>query len=65
LGFNPEGSLTCHFSEVIIIVPHYLKIYVGQQPNFTVEMTLQGISGLRTFQIFSLKKKQFFSHEKM
>ena len=32
-----------------------LNIYGGQQPNFTVEMTLQGISGLRTFQIFSLK----------
>ena len=32
-----------------------LNIYGGQQQNFTVEMTLQGISGLRTFQIFSLK----------
>jgi len=31
------------------------NIYGGQQPNFTVEMTLQGISGLRTFQLFSLK----------
>jgi len=32
-----------------------LNIYGGQQQNFTVEMTLQGISGLRTFQLFSLK----------
>ena len=31
------------------------NIYGGQQPGFTVEMTLQGISGLRTFQLFSLK----------
>lgn len=31
------------------------NIYGGQQPGFTVEITLQGISGLRTFQIFSLK----------
>ena len=31
------------------------NIYGGQQPGFTVEMTLQGISGLRTFQMFSLK----------
>ena len=31
------------------------NVYGGQQPGFTVEMTLQGISGLRTFQLFSLK----------
>ena len=31
------------------------NIYGGQQPGFTVELTLQGISGLRTFQLFSLK----------
>jgi hypothetical protein len=31
------------------------NIYGGQQPGFNVEMTLQGISGLRTFQLFSLK----------
>ena len=31
------------------------NIYGGQQPGFTVEMTLRGISGLRTFQLFSLK----------
>jgi hypothetical protein len=31
------------------------NIYGGQQPGFTVEMVLQGISGLRTFQLFSLK----------
>jgi hypothetical protein len=31
------------------------NIYGGQQPGFTIEMTLQGISGLRTFQLFSLK----------
>jgi hypothetical protein len=32
-----------------------LNIYGGQQPNFTCELTLQGISGLRTFQCFSIK----------
>jgi hypothetical protein len=32
-----------------------LNIYGGQQPNFTCEITLQGISGLRTFQCFSIK----------
>jgi hypothetical protein len=31
------------------------NIYGGQQPNFTCELTLQGISGLRTFQCFSIK----------
>lgn len=31
------------------------NLYGGQQPGFTVEMTMQGISGLRTFQLFSLK----------
>ena len=31
------------------------NVYGGQQPGFTVEITLQGISGLRTFQLFSLK----------
>ncbi len=31
------------------------NIYGGQQPGFTVEITLLGISGLRTFQLFSLK----------
>ena len=32
-----------------------LNIYGGQQPNFTCELVLQGISGLRTFQCFSIK----------
>lgn len=32
-----------------------LNIYGGQQPNFTCEVVLQGISGLRTFQCFSIK----------
>ena len=32
-----------------------LNIYGGQQPNFTIELVLQGISGLRTFQCFSMK----------
>ena len=31
------------------------NIYGGQQPNFTCELVLQGISGLRTFQVFSIK----------
>lgn len=31
------------------------NIYGGQQPNFTLELILQGISGLRTFQCFSIK----------
>jgi hypothetical protein len=31
------------------------NIYGGQQPNFTCELTIQGISGLRTFQCFSIK----------
>ena len=31
------------------------NIYGGQQPNFTCELVLQGISGLRTFQCFSIK----------
>ena len=32
-----------------------LNIYGGQQPNFTCELVLQGIAGLRTFQCFSIK----------
>jgi hypothetical protein len=32
-----------------------LNIYGGQQPNFTCELVLQGIAGLRTFQCFSVK----------
>jgi hypothetical protein len=32
-----------------------LNMYGGQQPNFTCELVLQGISGLRTFQCFSIK----------
>jgi hypothetical protein len=32
-----------------------LNTYGGQQPNFTCELVLQGISGLRTFQCFSIK----------
>ena len=32
-----------------------LNVYSGQQPNFTCELVLQGISGLRTFQCFSIK----------
>lgn len=32
-----------------------INIYGGQQPNFTCELVLQGISGLRTFQCFSIK----------
>lgn len=31
------------------------NIYGGQQPNFICEIEMQGISGLRTFQCFSLK----------
>jgi hypothetical protein len=31
------------------------NVYGGQQPNFTLEMTLQGIAGFRTFQCFSIK----------
>jgi hypothetical protein len=31
------------------------NVYGGQQPNFTLELTLQGISGFRTFQCFSIK----------
>lgn len=31
------------------------NVYGATQPNFTLEMVLQGISGLRTFQVFSLK----------
>lgn len=31
------------------------NMYCGQQPNFTCELTLQGISGIRTFQCFSIK----------
>jgi hypothetical protein len=32
-----------------------LNMYGGQQPNFTCELTLTGISGIRTFQCFSIK----------
>jgi hypothetical protein len=32
-----------------------INIYGGQQPNFTCELTLHGIAGLRTFQCFSIK----------
>ena len=32
-----------------------LNIYGGQQQNFTCELVLQGIAGLRTFQCFSIK----------
>jgi len=32
-----------------------VNVYGGQQPNFTLEMTLQGIAGFRTFQCFSFK----------
>jgi len=32
-----------------------LNVYSGQQQNFTCELVLQGISGLRTFQCFSIK----------
>jgi hypothetical protein len=32
-----------------------VNIYGGQQPNFTCEITLQGIAGIRTFQCFSIK----------
>lgn len=32
-----------------------LNIYGGQQQNFTCELVLQGISGIRTFQCFSIK----------
>jgi len=31
------------------------NVYGGQQPNFTLEFTLQGISGFRTFQCISFK----------
>lgn len=31
------------------------NLYGGQQPNFTLELTLQGISGFQTFQCFSVK----------
>jgi hypothetical protein len=31
------------------------NIYGGQQPNFTLEFTIQGIAGLNTFQCFSVK----------
>ena len=31
------------------------NVYGGQQPNFTVEFELQGISGFRTFQCISFK----------
>lgn len=31
------------------------NVYGGQQPNFTLEFTIQGIAGLRTFQCFSFK----------
>ena len=31
------------------------NVYGGQQPNFTLELTLQGIAGFRTFQCFSIK----------
>ncbi len=32
-----------------------MNLYGGQQPNFTLELTLQGIAGFRTFQCFSIK----------
>ena len=32
-----------------------VNVYGGQQPNFTLELTLQGIAGFRTFQCFSIK----------
>lgn len=32
-----------------------INIYGGQQPNFICELVLQGISGLRTFQCFSVR----------
>lgn len=31
------------------------NVYNGQQPNFTCELTLHGLAGLRTFQCFSIK----------
>jgi hypothetical protein len=31
------------------------NVYGGQQPNFTLEFILQGISGFRTFQCISFK----------
>ena len=31
------------------------NVYGGQQPNFTLEMTLEGIAGFRTYQCFSFK----------
>jgi hypothetical protein len=32
-----------------------VNVYGGQQPNFVLEITLQGIAGLNTFQCFSIK----------
>lgn len=31
------------------------NVYGGQQPNFTLEFTLQGIAGFKTFQVISFK----------
>jgi hypothetical protein len=36
-------------------VIYNVNVYGSQQPNFTLELTLQGIAGFRTFQCFSIK----------
>ena len=69
-AFNPSNSEFTGWNIVNLVLPNdsllialmndmdfknNTNIYGGQQPGFTVEMTLQGISGLRTFQLFSLK----------
>ena len=69
-AFNPSPNEVTGWNIVNLVLPNdsllialmndmdfknNTNIYGGQQPGFTVEMTLQGISGLRTFQLFSLK----------
>jgi hypothetical protein len=69
-AFNPSSNEVTGWNIVNLVLPNdsllialmndmdfknNTNIYGGQQPGFTVEMTLQGISGLRTFQLFSLK----------
>lgn len=70
VAFNPSPNEVIGWNIVNLVLPNdsllialmndmdfknNTNIYGGQQPGFTVEMTLQGISGLRTFQLFSLK----------
>jgi len=69
-AFNPGSNEVTGWNIVNLVLPNdsllialmndmdfknNTNVYGGQQPGFTVEMTLRGISGLRTFQLFSLK----------